>query len=249
MVSIGSFDTHAAQVNTNAKETGTHANLLMQLSDGIKAFMDDLKGLNASKRVIGMTFSEFGRRIKSNASNGTDHGAAAPLFLFGDYVKNGVLGKSPTIGANVTVSENIPMQYDFRAVYASLLQEWFCVDQSILNNVMLADYQSLPMIKSTAPCESTSPDILNATAGQNIIYNYPNPFSSSTTINFRSEGGHVRIQIFNIMGALLTTLVDKDFEAGRYDINFESSAYPTGAYFAHLQNGSAKQVRTMMVVR
>ena len=76
--SIGGFDTHSSQVNTNAKETGTHANLLTQLSDGIKAFMDDLKGLNASKRVLGMTFSEFGRRIKSNGSNGTDHGAAAP---------------------------------------------------------------------------------------------------------------------------------------------------------------------------
>ncbi|MGA9651537.1 DUF1501 domain-containing protein, partial [Pedobacter sp.] len=74
MVNIGSFDTHAAQVNAGSTETGTHAILLQKVSVAIKAFMDDLKGLGASKRVAGMTFSEFGRRIKSNASNGTDHG-------------------------------------------------------------------------------------------------------------------------------------------------------------------------------
>jgi uncharacterized protein (DUF1501 family) len=70
MVNIGSFDTHASQVVTGATETGTHAVLLSKVSEAIKAFMDDLKGLGASKRVAGMTFSEFGRRIKSNASNG-----------------------------------------------------------------------------------------------------------------------------------------------------------------------------------
>ncbi|MBE7177493.1 MAG: DUF1501 domain-containing protein, partial [Mucilaginibacter polytrichastri] len=66
MVSIGSFDTHAKQVYENAKETGEHATLLMKTSDAIKAFMDDLKYLRVSQRVAGMTFSEFGRRIKSN---------------------------------------------------------------------------------------------------------------------------------------------------------------------------------------
>ena len=81
MVSLGGFDTHAQQVNSNATETGTHAILMQKVSEGIKAFMDDLEFLNSSKRVIGMTFSEFGRRIKSNSSGGTDHGAAEPLFV------------------------------------------------------------------------------------------------------------------------------------------------------------------------
>jgi uncharacterized protein (DUF1501 family) len=68
---------------------------MKQLSDAIKAFMDDLKFLGVQKRVYGMTFSEFGRRIKSNSSLGTDHGAAAPVILFGEYVAGGVLGNSP----------------------------------------------------------------------------------------------------------------------------------------------------------
>jgi uncharacterized protein (DUF1501 family) len=249
MVSIGSFDTHATQVNAGATETGTHANLLQKTSDAVKAFMDDLKGLGASKRVMGMTFSEFGRRIKSNASAGTDHGAAAPLFLFGDYVQGGVLGTSPTISANVSVNDNIPMQYDFRSVYASCLQEWFCVSSNVLNNVMLNNFQALPIVKDTAPCVSTDPDILNAQAGKSLINNYPNPFNSTTTISFESQGGHALIQIFDSQGHLVRTLVDGVTDKGNHKVTFENQGYTPGPYYARLQNGSLQQVRTMMLVR
>ncbi len=83
MVSFGGFDNHSVQVNTADTTTGTHATLLQRVSDAIKAFQDDIKFLNVENRVVGMTYSEFGRRIKSNSSVGTDHGAAAPMFLFG----------------------------------------------------------------------------------------------------------------------------------------------------------------------
>src|SRR4029077_2362866 len=95
MVGTGGFDNHSSQVNTTDTTTGTHANLLQKLSDSIKAFTDDLDYLGIGDRVIGMTFSEFGRRIKSNASNGTDHGAAAPMILFGKSIKGGVVGNNP----------------------------------------------------------------------------------------------------------------------------------------------------------
>jgi uncharacterized protein (DUF1501 family) len=249
MVSIGSFDTHVAQVNNGATETGTHANLLGNLSNAVKAFMDDLKGLGASKRVMGMTFSEFGRRIKSNASVGTDHGAAAPLFLFGDYIQSGVLGTSPVISANVSVNDNIPMQYDFRSVYASCLQEWFCVPKDALNAILLNNFQELPIIRSTAPCVSTDADILNAQAGKSIISNYPNPFNTATTINFESQGGHALIQIFNVQGNLISTPVDSVQDKGSHTVTFENHGYPPGPYYARLQNGSLQQVHTMMLMR
>ncbi|MFX5793606.1 DUF1501 domain-containing protein, partial [Acinetobacter baumannii] len=82
---------------------------------------DDLKFLEIENRVVGVTFSEFGRRIKSNASTGTDHGSAAPLFVFGKQVIGNVLGDTPSFGASVTVNDNIPFQYDFRSIYATLL--------------------------------------------------------------------------------------------------------------------------------
>ncbi|MGF7081073.1 DUF1501 domain-containing protein [Mucilaginibacter sp. UYCu711] len=249
MVSIGSFDTHATQVNAGATETGTHANLLLRLSDAVKAFMDDLKGLGASKRVMGMTFSEFGRRIRSNASAGTDHGAAAPLFLFGDYVQPGVLGTSPVISATVGVNDNIPMQYDFRSVYASVLKNWFCVSDDVLNNIILKNFQELPCVKDTAPCASAVKDIANVQAGTNLISNYPNPFTGSTTINFQSQGGHALIQVFDAQGHLVGTLTDGITEKGSHKVIFNSQGHTPGPYYARLQNGSLQQVRTMILAR
>ncbi len=248
MVSIGGFDTHSAQVIATATDTGAHATLLGKVSDAVKAFMADLTHLKASKRVVGMTFSEFGRRIKSNSSGGTDHGTAAPMFVFGDAVKKGVLGTSPIINANVTVNENVPMQYDFRSVYASILKEWFCVPASTLDNVLLNNFQSLPLIKNTASCVS-SIDELNAQAGTNLITNYPNPFQSSTTISYQSSGGHTLIQVFDVQGHLVKTVVDKDIAAGQHRITFENQGYTPGVFYARLQNGALQQVRTMMLAQ
>lgn len=249
MVSLGGFDTHAQQVNATAKETGNHANLLQKVSEGIKAFMDDLDFLGAQKRVIGMTFSEFGRRIKSNGSGGTDHGAAAPLFVFGHYAQNDVIGKSPTIPLITNTGDNVPMQYDFRSIYASILQQWFCVPDSTLENVMLKNFQNINVIKKSAPCMSTSPEIININAGKNLISNYPNPFQTSTTISYESFGGHTLIQVFNTEGKLIKTLVDMEIGAGNHKVTFENEGYLPGVYYARLQNNAIQQIRTMLLVR
>jgi len=249
MVNIGSFDTHANQVVGTATDTGTHAVLLQKVSDAIKAFMDDLKLQGVSKRVAGMTFSEFGRRIKSNAGAGTDHGAAAPVIVFGDAIQGGVLGTNPVIGATTAVGDNIPMQYDFRSVYATLLEKWFCVDKATLQNVMFKNFQSLPIVQAGTNCLSTDIRTVNQASGQNIITNYPNPFSSRTSIKYQSKGGHVLIQIFNTMGKLITTLQDGIKPAGAYTIDFENRYYPPGVYYARLQNEELQQVRNMMIVR
>ncbi len=249
MVSLGGFDTHAQQVNATAKETGNHANLLQKVSEGIKAFMDDLDFLGAQKRVIGMTFSEFGRRIKSNGSGGTDHGAAAPLFVFGHYAQNDVIGKSPTIPLITNTGDNVPMQYDFRSIYASILQQWFCVPESTLENVMLKNFQNINVIKKSAPCMSTSPEIININAGKNLISNYPNPFQTSTTISYESFGGHTLIQVFNTEGKLIKTLVDMEIGAGNHKVTFENEGYLPGVYYARLQNNTIQQIRTMLLVR
>ena len=93
------FDTHAKQVQPGNTTLGTHANLLKTVSDAINAFQLDLRAQSLEKRVIGVSLSEFGRQIKSNASHGTDHGTAAPLFLFGSCVKPQILGANPVIGS------------------------------------------------------------------------------------------------------------------------------------------------------
>ena len=245
MVSIGGFDTHSTQVNQTDTITGTHATLLQRVSDAIKAFMDDLKFLGVQKRVYGMTFSEFGRRIKSNSSLGTDHGAAAPVILFGESVTGGVLGNNPTLPANANVNDNIPMQYDFRSVYASILEKWFCVDNTTLQTVMLKNFQSLPIIKASA-CNPTAP----ASQDKLLIKNAPNPFTSSTLITFKTEGGHTSVMIIDTLGRMIATIVDQDYATpGEYTVTFNGEKLASGVYYARLQNGPIQQVRSMLKMR
>ncbi|HEY4148809.1 MAG TPA: DUF1501 domain-containing protein [Chitinophagaceae bacterium] len=146
MVNTGSFDTHAKQTETTDTTTGTHAKLLARVSEAIGAFMDDLQFLQIQQRVMGMTFSEFGRRIKSNASGGTDHGAAAPVFYFGHAIKPGIIGVNPTLPATATVNDNIPMQHDFRSLYASILTNWSGLEPNDVQSILMGQHPLLPMV-------------------------------------------------------------------------------------------------------
>lgn len=245
MVSYGGFDTHSLQTTTTNTAAGTHATLLKNVSDAIKAFQDDLKFLAVEERVMGLTFSEFGRRIKSNSSTGTDHGSAAPLFIFGSNAKQIVHGSNPDIPVNTTVNDNIPMQYDFRSIYASMLQDWLCVKNSDLQQVMLKNFQNIPMVKTSA-CNPVIPN----TSGTSLIDNYPNPFTQTTTIRFNTGGGHTLVQIINTLGQVIATPVDREFAtAGSYTVAWNSGPYGAGVYYARFQNGSVQQVRSMLKVR
>lgn len=114
-VQHGSFDTHVSQKPVQDR-------LLGELSDALKAFYDDLSAHGSEKRVLTMTFSEFGRRIQENGSRGTDHGEASPLFLVGGGVKGGIYGAYPDL-SNTNMG-NVRFDTDFRSVYATVLERW-----------------------------------------------------------------------------------------------------------------------------
>ena len=139
MVSLDGFDTHADQVN---KQRTLHEDL----ANSIKHFYEDLASAGYDDKVLGMTISEFGRRPYENGSNGTDHGAASPTFLFGAGLNgNGFVGAHPDIDASAwDNNNNLVPSTDFRDVYASVLTDWFCLDPSIVNTILLNDtYQTL----------------------------------------------------------------------------------------------------------
>jgi uncharacterized protein (DUF1501 family) len=94
-----------------------------------------------------MTFSEFGRRAASNASLGTDHGTAAPVFVFGRMVKGGVVGANSSL-TDLT-SGNLKMQFDFRTVYAAVLNRWFLADGTEQDSVLLKSFVPLDLFQST----------------------------------------------------------------------------------------------------
>ena len=115
----GGYDTHSAQLYT-------HAQLLGEFSGAVKAFLDDLKAARLDDRVLVLAFSEFGRRVAENDSQGTDHGAAGPVFLAGSPVRGGLVGGPPDL-ANLDGGD-LKMQIDFRQVYAAILDDWLAVD-------------------------------------------------------------------------------------------------------------------------
>jgi len=116
-VSQGGYDTHTNQ-------TGAHERLLKDLGDAVKAFVEDMKAQDNLSRVLVMTFSEFGRRVAENASSGTDHGAAAPMFVIGNQVKAGLLGTYPSLAPGDLFQGDLKYRVDFRSVYAAVLEEW-----------------------------------------------------------------------------------------------------------------------------
>ncbi len=118
-VALGGFDTHENQL-------GRHAELCRRFSNGLTAFYRDLEKNNESRRVLVMTFSEFGRRVAENGSAGTDHGTSGPMFLIGDPVKPGVRSKYP--GLKNLRNGDLKVNVDFRSVYATVLKDWFSVN-------------------------------------------------------------------------------------------------------------------------
>src|SRR5262249_39695838 len=110
---LGGFDTHANQ-------SGTHDALLREVGDSIKAFLEDLKKAGAGDRVLVLVFSEFGRRLAENASGGTDHGTAAPVFLLGSAVQPGAHDPRPNL-RDLDKGGDPKHAIDFRQVYATVL--------------------------------------------------------------------------------------------------------------------------------
>lgn len=191
LVSLGGFDTHASQVAATDTTTGTHANLLSNLSQAIKAFMDDLAFLSIQDRVVGLTFSEFGRRIISNGSGGTDHGSAFPMFVFGEQVAAGIVGNSPVIPATVTENDNLAMQFDFRTIYASLLKDWFCADASTVDTALADTFLPTPVVES-ACCVPPTPIISGAAAScLNNVATYSVPAVAGDTYLWTVTGGTI----------------------------------------------------------
>jgi uncharacterized protein (DUF1501 family) len=132
--SQGGFDTHAGQLNT-------HDRLMTELNGSLSAFVADLKEQGNFDRVLLMTFSEFGRRVAENANGGTDHGAAAPMFVLGGAVKADLFGKYPSL--TDLDHGDLKFNTDFRSVYGTILDRWLKAPSQL---VLGRKFSSLPII-------------------------------------------------------------------------------------------------------
>ncbi len=188
VVEIDGFDTHANQPDS-------HARLMNSLSNNMATFFSDLGETGHDERVLGMTFSEFGRRIEQNGSQGTDHGAAAPLLLFGPGLNgNGEVGGTPDL-QNVTNNGNLRYRVDFRSVYATVMSEWLCIDGTLVDEVLGGTYERIDLglecqgTTSVGTAAAPSIGLKAYVSGSDVVLEYELPTTTDLSVRFFDAAG------------------------------------------------------------
>ncbi|NKB72751.1 MAG: DUF1501 domain-containing protein [Candidatus Latescibacteria bacterium] len=237
LVQLGGFDTHSNQV-------GQHASLLGQLAAGVRDFSADLAAGGRSEEVVMMTFSEFGRRVQANASRGTDHGAAAPVFMFGAGLRGGLEGAPPLL-SDLDERGNLSYQVDFRRLYATLFGDWFGLELADTRRVLGGDYKPLPFLVSD---RSTAVSQEAVETDFTLAQNWPNPFNPRTQIRYvLGRAARVRLQVYNAAGQVVARLVDEAQAVGQYQISFDGAGLASGVYFYQLEAEGLVQRRKMLL--
>lgn len=239
---LGGFDTHNAQVNGGNPTVGDHANLLLDLAESIKSFMDDLEGLGLADQVTACTFSEFGRCAKENGSDGSDHGTLAPMLIFGKNIAAGVRGTNVNL-SNLTNDNQLQgAQFDYRQVFTTLLQDWLGASEDVLTETMFEGYSKMALVDSAV---IVSPDCyLPVTVGTDDPYLtekpmtiFPNPASIQAEIAFNNTGSsfEARLTLHSLGGSLVSATnvrVEQDVNVYFLDV----SSLPPTSYFVRLEN-------------
>jgi uncharacterized protein (DUF1501 family) len=229
---IGGFDTHGKQVEDYDSTLGKHAALLYHLSSAIKAFQDDMAALGIEDNVLTMTFTEFGRRVYSNGSYGTDHGSATPIFLFGKGLKGGILGTNPDL--DNLHDGNIVYSTDYRQVYTSVVQDWFGASDEAMRATGFDQWvgQRLDLIAGVSAVKGDMNTLKPGLAGC-----YPNPVIRETAVTyFVQEPSAVSFRVFTITGKEIKQVETYAGSAGRNEYTIDLGELKPGEYILQISN-------------
>ncbi len=223
MVRIAGFDTHNAQVQGNGDPLGRHYDLLLQLSEAIGAFFNDLNQQELADDVVGLTFSEFGRKAAENGNLGTDHGEIAPMFVFGKPVEGGVSGVNPDL-TEATDSNNYQLktvQHDYRQTIGTLLQDFLGAENSIIdttffNHTLGDSFTNLKVTELVKDSYAVSESCRNGidpvvTSGENSWQVYPNPCKDTIYIASIEDISDIEYTLFTTTGILVLHSVESIF--------------------------------------
>lgn len=239
MVRISGFDTHNEQVQGVGEALGKHHSLLTDLSGSMEAFINDLDSQNLADDVVGLTFSEFGRKAAENGNLGTDHGEIAPMFVFGKPVAGGVSGTNPDL-TEATSDNNYQIQtvqYDYRQTFGTLLQNYLGADDAVIdatffNHTLNDSFVNLKIediLKSEYDISKGCIPSLNDNSQENKHWLiYPNPFRDTVNLSSINNTETVSFRIYNASGILLIDRTDAIID-GAASINL--SRYSSGVYF------------------
>lgn len=249
LVKIGGFDNHADQVEKYDTTMGAHAALLYHISSAMKAFQDDLRARGLEDLVLTVTTSEFGRRIASNGSYGTDHGQGGPVMVFGKGANPGVVGVVPDLNEN-----NVAMQYDYRLVYSNIMRNWMGVSDQDMNlifpGIMSAEgtsdgvkFTELPIAQSII------------TGAESFVESrfylgdcFPNPARDQATFVFRiNTRSDVSIELLRTDGKKAADLVTGVFEPGEHRKTVSLDSLAKGAYIYRLRAGRFHDAKKLII--
>jgi uncharacterized protein (DUF1501 family) len=229
MVTLEGFDTHANQ-------NQYHPGLMQEIATSVANFITDLSVGKWDERVLTMTISEFGRRIEQNASNGTDHGAAAPLMLFGMGLNgSGFVGKTPSL-TNLDEVGNLKFETDFRQIYTTILESWLCINSSLVDKVMGKTFARIPELG--LQCSAVTAVEEDAIAiGKLPMKVYP--LDGQLQIQFDlPESGTTSVQLLNLLGQTVSEQSFGQLPAGKQQIALPlAGRLPTGPYVVALRAG------------
>jgi uncharacterized protein (DUF1501 family) len=249
LVKIGGFDTHASQVESNDPTMGVHAALLYHISSAMKAFQKDLRSRGIEDRVLTLSMSEFGRRIGSNGSYGSDHGTGGPVMMFGLGVKPGVYGTVPDVSQN-----NVELQFDYRQIYANILHEWMGVEKSVISNdIFFRDYIDGPNPDggSYEPMDLIKEVILGGKDYVKDKYHissvYPNPASNYTQVKIKVNNNQdVNVQLINVHGTTVSQL-NRRVAPGEHTFSFVLDGLSPGFYFIKAKSEMLNDTKRLII--
>ncbi len=239
LVTLGSFDTHANQLER-------HGNLLSDLSNSVKNFYDDLNSTGMGEKVLSMTFSEFGRRIDENGSNGTDHGTASPILMFGDGLNDqGFVGTHPDI-QNPDQTGNPAFTTDFRQVYSTVLKQWLCIDENLVDQILFG--QTYEPLELGFSCSSLGVDDFATSGDFQHLATYQ---GDQTFIEYTMPTtARVTVSLFNLLGQEVGKLKDEFSLEGPQRINVKQSVRTrlrTGQYIYRISFNGKSYSKSILI--
>lgn len=250
-VNLSGFDTHVSQVQTGSTHLGTHANLLADISNSVAAFQADIQQLGIADKIMTVTFSEFGRQVRENGSTGTDHGDLAPFFVVGNAAAAGILGDHPVFTNQTSFYYNQNQRrYDYRQIFASLLQDWLGASTSLMITSELDYYvtgnQKVDVIKNSqkanAVCSTLGTSNVVSDKGIRI---YPVPASQFVYVEFDNRtSGSIKYQLMDMSGRVIQSSSEKPI-SNRIEIHV--SGIPEGNYLLKI-NTDAEEISRKIIV-
>lgn len=242
LCNMGGFDTHGDQLAPEGIVTlGGHAELLKNLSDAVRFFFNDLESMGLGDQVAACTFSEFGRCAKENGSKGTDHGTLAPMFVYGKGIQAGVNGTNVNL-ANLSGDNQLQgMQFDYRQVFTTLLQDWLGASDEALVTTMFDGYAKMPIVDAAMVVNpdcyiGTTVSVWEGIEERRPLRVSPNPATARVEVSFQSAKTFEALLTLHSLGGNVVSSMNVQIQPGSNRYYLDVRSLPPATYFVRLEN-------------